>query len=150
MAYGAQFAVYALAGVAAGACIIVQQALVADLRASLASPLWAVFVSYFGGLATVALALTVMREPLPPGAGAASWPSWAGGMFGAFYILTAIVILPRLGATATFGVILAGQLLTSLVVDHYGLLGLARQPLNWSRMAGVALLGAGVLLILRR
>lgn len=148
---GFQSGLLAALGIAAGACIILQQVLVGQLRDGLSSPLWAVFVSYAGGLLTMILVLAVIREPIPTGAAMARSPlvAWIGGVFGVLYIVTAIVILPKLGSAATFGLIFAGQMLASLAVDHFGLFGLPRHPVDWSRAAGAVLLGAGVFLLAR-
>lgn len=148
---GFQFGLLAALGIGAGACLIVQQALIGELRTSLASPLWAVLVSYVGGLLTMVLVILLAREPVPAATAMAKapWASWAGGMFGVFYIVSAIVILPKLGSATTFALIFAGQMLASLVVDHFGLFGLPRNPLDWTRLGGALLLGAGVLLLAR-
>ena len=146
-----QFAVLAALGLGAGASIIVQQALVANLRSALESALWAVFVSYLGGLITMALLLAATRQPIPTAAQieASSWPTWAGGVFGVLYIAVAVAILPRLGAATTLALILTGQMLASVVIDHFGLFGVPRHPADLTRIGGILLLGAGVALISR-
>ena len=64
--------------------------------------------------------------------------------------MAAVTILaPRLGVALTFVLVVAGQMMVSLIVDHYGLLGLPVKHINWQRLVGVALLVAGVLLIRR-
>ncbi len=146
-----QFAVLAALGLGAGASIIVQQALVADLRGALNSALWAVFVSYLGGLLTMALLLAVTRQAWPSAAqiGGSSYLSWAGGVFGVIYIAIAVAILPRLGAATTLALILAGQMLASIVIDHFGLFGVPRHEVDLRRIGGVLLLAGGVALISR-
>ena len=57
--------------------------------------------------------------------------------------------VPRLGAAMTITLMVGGQLLLSLALDHFGALGVPRQPLNIGRIAGVALVFAGVLLVRR-
>ena len=57
--------------------------------------------------------------------------------------------VPRLGAAMTITLMVAGQLALSLLLDHFGALGVPRQPLNLGRIAGVALVFAGVLLVRR-
>lgn len=146
-----QFGLLAAFGIGAGACIILQQVLVGQLRDSLSSPLWAVFISYLGGLLAMMLVLAVTRTPLPSAdaMARAPWASWAGGVFGVLYIVTAIVLLPKLGSATTFALIFAGQMLASLAVDHVGLFGLPRNPVDLTRLGGAALLAAGVLLLSR-
>jgi hypothetical protein len=86
--------------VGAGGSVALQQVLNANLRLELGSPWWAGFISYFiGTLAMLAIAIT-SGEPWLPEAMAArtSCISWTGGIFGAMFIGTAILIVPRLGA----------------------------------------------------
>jgi len=93
--------------------------------------------------------LLVTREPWLPAASVAgsSWWLWTGGFFGAIYIVVAVVLLPRLGAATVVTLIVAGQMLTSLAFDHFGLLGIMQHPVSIFRLAGALLLVAGVILI---
>ncbi len=75
------------------------------------------------------------------------WWVWIGGLLGAFYVVVVIVVIPHLGGALTFGLIVAGQLIFSLIVDHFGLLGTPVHPVNTLRIIGVLLIIAGVLLI---
>ena len=135
--------------VGAGVSVALQQVLNANLRAELGSPWWAGFVSYFVGmLAMLAVALTAPGPRLSASfAGSASWVSWTGGLFGALFIGTAILMVPRLGAATVLALIVVGQLLGSLAFDHFGLLGLPHHPVSLTRLAGAASLILGVVLI---
>lgn len=138
-----------LLALSAGVSFVMQQAVNADLRAALGSAAWAGFVSYAGGtLCMLALALAV-RDAVPA-AGAvvrSHWWAWSGGFFGAVYIAISILLVPRLGTAAFVALLVAGQMLASLVLDHYGWLGLAPHPVNLSRVVGAALLVGGVILM---
>ena len=74
---------------------------------------------------------------------------WTGGTLGALYVWFAILLAPRLEATVFLGLIVTGQLITSLTIDHYGLLGFPHHPINLWRTVGVVLLISGVILIRR-
>jgi transporter family-2 protein len=91
------------------------------------------------------------RTPLPSGAalGASSWWHWTGGLLGALYIAAAVVLAPRLGAATLTAAIVAGQMIASIALDHFGLVGYPVHPLSWSRVLGAALIMAGVFLIQR-
>jgi len=92
--------------------------------------------------------LAVARDwPAAERVSSAPWWVWLGGALGAFYVLGSIVAAPRLGAVTLFVVILAGQALASLAVDHFGWVGFEEHPVNALRLAGVALLAAGVALV---
>ncbi len=75
------------------------------------------------------------------------WSVWSAGLLGAFYVTAVIILTPRLGATLTFGLVVAGQLGMALFLDHFALLGVPGQSFSWQRLAGIALITAGVILI---
>lgn len=135
--------------VAAGISVALQQVLNANLRAELGSPWWAGFVSYVVGMvAMLAVALSAPGPRLAEMAGGVgSWVSWTGGLFGALFIGTAILMVPRLGAATVLALIVVGQMIGSLAFDHVGLLGLPQQPVSPTRLAGAASLILGVVLI---
>jgi len=141
----------AILTVGAGVSVLVQQALNANLRAEINSAAWSGFVSYFlGVLCMTALALA-LREPLPSAAVMARVPLWAwsGGVFGAIFIALSIVTIPKLGGAAYIALLVAGQMIAALAVDHFGWLGLPERHIDLPRTLGVALLIAGVVLIRR-
>jgi transporter family-2 protein len=144
-----QLIAFSLLGIGAGVSFVTQQALNADLRGCLGSASWAAFISYSGGVLTMAAVLLATREPWLSASSVAksSWWLWCGGFFGAIYIVVAIVLLPRLGAATVVALIVSGQMLASLVFDRFGFLGLERHPISLPSLAGAALLIAGVVLI---
>jgi transporter family-2 protein len=137
--------------IAAGVSVIIQQALNAHLRTAIGSAAWSGVVSYFVGLIAIAAFAIVLRQPLPSAAVIASspWWAWSGGLFGAVFVTLAILLIPQLGAATFIGLLITGQMLTSLVLDHYGWLGLEQRSVDLPRLIGVALLVAGVVLIRR-
>ena len=133
----------------AGISLVVQQALNANLRAALNSAVWSGFMSYFTGvICMVALAL-VLQDTLPAAATASRipWYAWSGGVFGAIFVALAIFLVPQIGAAAFFALLIAGQMLGSIVFDHFGLLGVPVHPVSAIRIIGAALLVGGVVLI---
>ena len=81
-----------------------------------------------------------------------SVPWWAliGGLFGAVYVAVALVAVRTLGATGVTAAVITGQLVVSAVIDRFGLLGIARQPLSATRIIGLVVLAVGVFLVVRR
>jgi len=144
-----QFLALAAAAMGAGTCVVIQQVLNASLRGEVGSAFWAALISYLGGTLTLLLILLLFREPwIAPVTGSnTSLLSWTGGIFGTVYIVASILLLPRLGAMNLVALLIAGQMLTSVVFDHYGLFGLAQRPIDMSRMIGAALLMTGVVLV---
>jgi transporter family-2 protein len=141
----------AVFAVASGVCIVIQQGLNVQVRGALGSAAWAGVASYAVGLVSMLLLVLTLRDPLPVAAMAARlpWWAWTGGFFGAVYIALAIVLVPNLGANTFVVLLVAGQMMTSIVIDHYGLFGLAQRTVDLPRLVGVAFLIAGVMLVKR-
>jgi transporter family-2 protein len=133
----------------AGVSFVVQQAVNADLRATIGSAAWAGFVSYLGGTACMLVLAVVLREAVPAIADfhRSHWWAWTGGFFGAVYIAISIFLVPRLGAAFFVALLVAGQMLSSVAFDHFGALGLSEHPIDIPRLVGAVLLVAGVVLI---
>jgi len=138
-----------LFAVAAGISLVVQQALNANLRTALNSAAWSGFMSYLLGVLCMAALALVMRDPAPSMATASRipWFAWSGGLFGAIFIGLGIFLVPRLGAATFFALLIAGQMFGSIAFDHFGVLGVPVHPVSAVRIAGAALLVAGVVLI---
>lgn len=75
---------------------------------------------------------------------------WAGGVMGAIIVLGITFAAPRIGTTATIGILTAGNLATAAVIDRFGLFGLDRIELRWPRVLGLLMLAAGAALTLKR
>lgn len=135
-----------------GAVLPLQAGINAQLRTGVGHPVTAALVSFLVGTAALALYLVVLRPALPafPALARVPWWHWTGGLLGALYVVTAVIVAPRLGATALIALVVAGQLLTSLALDHFGLVGYERRPVDLTRIAGVGLLFVGMLLAIRR
>jgi bacterial/archaeal transporter family-2 protein len=140
---------YVLFAFAAGAALPVQFGINAQLSSWLDSPVRAAFVSFLTGAIILAVAAALLFKPLPSGSrlGHAPWWVWVGGAFGAFYVVASIVAAPRLGAATVVAVIVAGQSVASVVVDHYGWVGFEPRHVSAGRLVGMALVGAGVALV---
>jgi transporter family-2 protein len=140
---------FALLAVGAGVSFVVQQAVNADLRSTLGSAAWAGFISYLGGTLCMLALAVALRHALPPAAAVlrTNWWAWSGGFFGAIYIAISILLVPRLGAATFVALLIAGQMVASLLFDNYGWFGLAERPADPLRIFGALLLVGGVILI---
>jgi bacterial/archaeal transporter family-2 protein len=135
--------------VAAGCSVAFQQLLNASLGKTLQSAWWSAFVSYFGGTIALAILLVVLRIPLFSMASATRAPliAWTGGIFGAIFIATSVIMIPRLGVATVVTLLVVGQLLSSLVFDQFGLFGTPQHPITFVRLLGAACLIAGAALV---
>jgi transporter family-2 protein len=140
-----------LLALAAGALLPVQAGINAQLRSVLGSPLAAALVSFLVGTAGLTLVALVLRVPVPLRAAwaASTWWEWIGGLVGAVYVLTTIILAPKLGAATLIAAVVAGQMIASLVLDQYGLVGFAPHPVSAVRLLGAGLVIAGVVLVQR-
>jgi bacterial/archaeal transporter family-2 protein len=75
---------------------------------------------------------------------------WAGGVMGLIVVFTITFAQPRIGATATIGILIAGQLVMGALIDRFGLFGVDEIAISWPRAIGIVLLAAGAGLSLVR
>jgi transporter family-2 protein len=138
-----------LLAVLAGVSFVMQQAVNADLRTVLSSAAWAGFVSYLGGTLCMLVFALALGDTLPATGvlGRSNWWAWSGGLFGAVYIAISILLIPRVGTATFVALLVAGQMLSSLVFDQFGLFGVTQYPATLPRVLGAVLLIAGVILI---
>ena len=139
-----------LAVVFGGAATALQAPTNAKMMTAVGSPVNAAFVSFAVGTAALGiLAVVLQTRPDMAASRALPWYAWVGGLYGAIFVVAAAWGVPKLGVATTITLMVAGQLLLSLVLDHFGVMGVPKQPLNLGRVAGVALVLAGVLLVRR-
>lgn len=133
----------------AGAMIPVQTASNTALGKSLGHPFWSSFAVFIVAMLAIAATILVTRIDLPTGAAiwSAPWWAWLGGLLGAVYIFLLIYLAPKLGIGTVTALVVAGQILAAVVIDHFGLLNFPVHGLSIYRVAGVALMIAGVTLI---
>ena len=83
-------------------------------------------------------------------AGRAPWWALVGGLLGAVYVTVALVAVRTLGASGLTAVVITGQLAISVAIDRFGLLGIAKQHIDASRVVGLVLLIVGAALVVRK
>jgi transporter family-2 protein len=134
----------------AGILLAVQAPTNAILGKAGGSAVMAAFISFLvGSLALGAVTLATSGRLFAPGLRQVPWYAWAGGLYGAVFVAVAAFAAPRIGVGALLTAAVAGQLAAALVLDHYGLLGLARHPVTLTRIAGILLVFLGAWLVRR-
>jgi transporter family-2 protein len=133
----------------AGAMLPLQAALNARLGCALGSSVWAASIS--GAVTTLTLVIVgvaVLRAP-PRVGGIADlpWWAWTGGLCGVVALVGMTSAAPRLGAATMIAAVICGQVIFSLILDRFGLFGLAVQPLSPRRLLAACLLLSGAVLI---
>ncbi|WP_406819035.1 DMT family transporter [Pseudomonas sp. KnCO4] len=133
----------------AGAVLPFQAAGNAAVGRALGHWLWAAFTSLTVSSLVVIAALLLLRVPAPDLGKALQgpWWLWIGGVLGALYLAAAAALTPRLGAAGFLVLVVAGQIITAVLVDHFAVMGLGGKPLNLARLAGLLLILVGVVLV---
>lgn len=136
---------------AAGMAAPAQFAINSQLRNVVGGPVLAAGISFLIGTVALFVAAVVVRRTVSGFGGVLSAPWWmyTGGLLGAGFVLASIILTPRLGAAATVGLFLAGQVIASIIIDHFGLFRAAVQEATPPRLLGVLLILAGVFLVQR-
>lgn len=138
-----------LLAVLSGAVLPVQAALNTKMGKAVGDPVYAALISFVIGSVGLFFYVLATRVELSQLSNATTvhWTVWTAGLLGAFYVAAVIILVPKIGAALTFGLVVTGQLGLSLLLDHYGLLGLPVHSINWQRLVGILLIIGGVLLI---
>ena len=131
--------------VVVGALLALQPLLNARIAGVAGHAVYGAMFSVLVSSATMLVAALLLRLPMPDLRGIGAEPPWAwtGGIIGACVVLIALTATPRLGAATTVMLFIAGQLVCSLLIDHWGLLGVPVHPIDLPRILGVACLIAG-------
>jgi transporter family-2 protein len=135
--------------VLAGFCLPTQAGINAQLNLWCRSSILAATISFAVGTLALLIYALILRIPWPP-AGTVSrypWWIWSGGLLGAFLVVSTILLAPRLGAASMVSLVVAGQMLASVFLDQFGLLGYEVHPFNAWRLIGVMMLVGGVVMI---
>jgi transporter family-2 protein len=109
-----------------------------------------VFITYFGGGALIGLIMLILRGGNLGGAGSAPWYAYTSGALGLVIVGTLGFSAPRLGLVTAFTIFVAAQFSMGALLDHFGWMGAAARPLNVARLAGMAVVLAGIWLIIRK
>ncbi len=133
----------------AGCLMPVQPAVNAVVAQWMSSAYLAAFFSFLTGTLVLGLVCVILRLPWPDGRvlSGLPWWAWTAGPMGAFFVTMTILAIPRLGAMTVMALLVAGQMVMSMIMDHYGWLGIPSQPVSPGRMLGAVLLLSGVVLI---
>ena len=141
----------ALALAVIGGAVLPLQVLVnSRLAVGLGNALWATTVSFIVGTLGMLAWLVISRQTSADWSQALAlpWWVWFGGLLGGAYVTFTIVTVPVLGATALVLLLILGQMVAGTLLDHFGILTQA-QPVNLAKLAGLALVFIGTVLVVR-
>ena len=140
---------FVLLALVAGACLPTQAGLNAQLNNLTRSPVLAAGISFAVGALSLFLYVLILRVPWPAASDIQRYPwwIWSGGLLGALYVAATVVLAPKLGAVFMIALIIVGQMVASLLLDHFGLVGYQTHPITVWRVLGVFLMLGGVYMI---
>jgi transporter family-2 protein len=140
-----------LLGLGAGCLVGMQAPINSRLGKSIGSVQAASF-SFLVGTAALLAILTFVHGGWGNLANVGRAPVWAlfGGLLGAVFVTVALVAVRPLGVSGLTAVVIVGQLVISVAIDRFGLLGVSQQSIGLQRIGGLVLLVAGALLVVRK
>ncbi|WP_432470468.1 DMT family transporter [Amphritea sp. HPY] len=136
---------------AVGALLPIQGALNARLGVALTHPMQATLVSYLGGSIACISVLLFVQASLPDWKRIAGvdWYLYSGGFLGVFFVSGMLYLMPKIGVANMLAAAIVGQLLMSLIFDHFGFFGALVVEVTPSRILGMILLLVGLYFIQR-
>lgn len=141
----------AIMAIMIGILMPVQAGLNAELTRHLRHPYLGAFISLTIGAMLVSI-LVLFNGSISELKRLAGTPPhlYLGGIMGALFVGSSLFLIPKMGATAMVACFISGQLVGSVIIDHYGLMGLNSHPLTMGRLVGIAFLFIGLLLVLKK
>ena len=148
---GLELTTLLMLGLAGGIALASQAGVNAQLRQYVHSPYQAAFFSFLVGTIILGIVILLQQDSRPSLTHLMGMPLWLwlGGLLGAFGVSVSIILAPRLGAVNLTIVIVCGQLLASLLLDHFGWLGFEKHSINWQRITGAVMVKLGLLLTVK-
>ncbi|WEH92783.1 DMT family transporter [Acinetobacter soli] len=139
--------IYYLMAFAAGLGITLQTTLNAQLAKGIGGdPVAAALFSFTVGAVCVGVYSLVWGEIIPSLIAISTQPWWSllGGILGSCALLSYVILAPRIGLSALLGLAIAGQILSSLMIDHFGLLGATERPVSLIKLVGTIVMLVGL------
>jgi transporter family-2 protein len=132
----------------AGAANPFQSATNAELNKQMAQPVWAGLTVYATGLIGMAIVLAVARQPFPGGrVSGVHWWAWMGGLISIASTLAGLLLAQKMGSALFTGLTLTASVITSVLLDQFGLVGMKQHTASPARLVGCGLLVAGIWLV---
>lgn len=140
---------FIILAILAGMAMPTQATVNSKLAFSVGNPVIAAFTSFLVGTIALFFYILLTGVPLSTLATARNAPAiaWIGGFLGAFFVSVMATIVPKIGVALAFSLAIGGQMLATIIIDHFGLLGVPVKEINLVRVLGATLITVGVVLI---
>ena len=132
--------IFFIIALGAGGLFAIQGVVNAELGKRFEHPLQASFISFLVALIFIVICLLILRPVIPPLSELKNISpiNFTGGIYGVVYVTTILFLAPKLGIANTLVATIAGQLILSVIFDHFGLFGLVQRSVNIYRIIGCA------------
>ncbi len=132
----------------AGAFLPIQASMNSKLAKTGGSPVHASLISFVVGVVALVLYILFTSQQISwKGLKDAPFYAWLGGILGAFYVTVIVLAFPKIGPGLTFGLVVAGKLLISMLMEHFQVMGTPYMPISMGRVLGMLLIVGGVIMI---
>lgn len=137
-----------LVGLGVGALVVIQGGMNSRVMMALGGAMPATLINFIIG-ALFLFAVMIVTGHLTLLQGISEVPRWGflAGVAGVLLVMGTAFLIPRIGSAHTIALLVVGQALTSLICDHFGLLGVPVIQISMSRLLGCGLLAVGAILI---
>lgn len=135
-----------------GALIPIQAATNASFSKSIGNPFITGLMVFIVGLTIMFLIVVFARVSVPTAAQLAAAPKsgYLGGLIVAIYVTMITILAPRIGVASAIGLIVTGQILCSVIIDHFGLFNVLTRPIDLMRAGGIVFMCVGVYLVMKK
>ena len=141
---------FLIAALITGALIPIQAQTNAGFSKAIGSPYITGLMVFIIGVVGMGLFVAVTSTPLPKTSQltTAPWYTYLGGLIVPTYVIAITMLVPRIGVGTAIGLIVTGQILCAVAIDHFGLFNAAIQKIDTGRLIGVLLMIGGVYLVM--
>ena len=137
-----------LAAIVCGIAVAIQAQFTGAMQRQIGT-LESTFITYFSGGLIIALITLAARGGNLAAARSLPWYVWSAGVLGLVIIFTLSLSVGQIGLVPALVIITVSQFVVGAVINHFGLLGAAINPMDFSKLLGFVLLGAGTFFVLR-
>ncbi len=132
----------------AGSFLPIQSGMNNKLAKTGGSPVHASMISFAIGLLALVIYIILTSQNVSwRGIKDAPTYAWIGGILGAFYVTIIVLAFPKIGPGLTFGLVVTGQLLISMLMEHFRVMGAEHIPMSIGRIVGMLLIVSGVIIM---
>lgn len=144
--------IYLALALITGALIPIQAATNTVFSRNIGNPVITGLMVFIIGSVGMLLFVLLSRSAFPSGQQLASAPaySYVGGLIIATYVVLITTLVPRIGVGTSIGLIVTGQIICAVIIDHFGLFNVTVNPVSVTRIVGMVLMIAGVYLVMKK